>query len=205
MVFPTRSLVAALALFVGFGSSIQWLLADDQGAEVLYRRIGTCLRDRDISTAAASFAEMERSFPKHNRTGCAALYVAQIYLAAHENEHAEKFLRQAIEQYPTCRYGDGVQVGAYATYMLAELMLQQGRTQEGEKLRRQIVDQYPQAVDHRGRPLVSLIRTDKRVPGVPPKATLRTLQFTLYDAFGRQVRSSDYHGRPLLIEFGACW
>ncbi|MHC4353278.1 MAG: carboxypeptidase regulatory-like domain-containing protein [Planctomycetota bacterium] len=31
------------------------------------------------------------------------------------------------------------------------------------------------------------------------------LEFTLYDAFGRQVRSQDYKGVPVFLEFGACW
>ena len=36
-------------------------------------------------------------------------------------------------------------------------------------------------------------------------ATAETLQFDLHDAQGRQVRSQDYKGRPLFLEFGACW
>jgi len=31
------------------------------------------------------------------------------------------------------------------------------------------------------------------------------LQFRLFDAFGREVRASDYRGSPLLIVAGACW
>jgi len=31
------------------------------------------------------------------------------------------------------------------------------------------------------------------------------LQFSLPDAFGRQVRSQDYKGVPIFLEFGACW
>ena len=31
------------------------------------------------------------------------------------------------------------------------------------------------------------------------------LEFTLYDAFGRKVRSQDYKGVPIFLEFGACW
>ncbi len=31
------------------------------------------------------------------------------------------------------------------------------------------------------------------------------LSFELPDVFGRQVRSSDYAGTPVLITFGACW
>lgn len=31
------------------------------------------------------------------------------------------------------------------------------------------------------------------------------LRFELNDAFGREVRSADYAGVPLFLEFGACW
>ena len=33
----------------------------------------------------------------------------------------------------------------------------------------------------------------------------QTLEFQLHDAWGREVRSQDYKGRPLFLEFGACW
>ena len=32
-----------------------------------------------------------------------------------------------------------------------------------------------------------------------------TLEFRLHDAMGREVQSQDYRGRPLFLEFGACW
>ncbi len=31
------------------------------------------------------------------------------------------------------------------------------------------------------------------------------LEFRLHDASGREVRSQDYKGRPIFLEFGACW
>lgn len=31
------------------------------------------------------------------------------------------------------------------------------------------------------------------------------IEFSLSDAFGRQVRSQDYKGVPVFLEFGACW
>lgn len=31
------------------------------------------------------------------------------------------------------------------------------------------------------------------------------LEFALHDAFGREVRSQDYQGVPIFLEFGACW
>jgi hypothetical protein len=31
------------------------------------------------------------------------------------------------------------------------------------------------------------------------------IEFRLQDATGREVRAEDYKGRPLFLEFGACW
>jgi len=31
------------------------------------------------------------------------------------------------------------------------------------------------------------------------------IEFQLHDVQGREVRSQDYKGRPLFLEFGACW
>jgi hypothetical protein len=33
----------------------------------------------------------------------------------------------------------------------------------------------------------------------------RAIEFQLQDTMGREVRAQDYHGRPLFLEFGACW
>ena len=32
-----------------------------------------------------------------------------------------------------------------------------------------------------------------------------TIEFRLHDSWGREVRSQDYKGRPIFLEFGACW
>jgi hypothetical protein len=31
------------------------------------------------------------------------------------------------------------------------------------------------------------------------------IEFQLQDSMGREVRAQDYKGRPLFLEFGACW
>lgn len=36
-------------------------------------------------------------------------------------------------------------------------------------------------------------------------AQAEMLTFDLHEAQGRRVRSQDYKGRPLFLEFGACW
>ncbi len=32
-----------------------------------------------------------------------------------------------------------------------------------------------------------------------------SLEFSLTDSYGRQVKSQDYAGVPIFLEFGACW
>jgi hypothetical protein len=34
---------------------------------------------------------------------------------------------------------------------------------------------------------------------------VRAIEFQLQDSMGREVRAQDYQGRPLFLEFGACW
>ncbi len=33
----------------------------------------------------------------------------------------------------------------------------------------------------------------------------RAIEFQLQDTMGREVRAQDYRGRPIFLEFGACW
>jgi hypothetical protein len=33
----------------------------------------------------------------------------------------------------------------------------------------------------------------------------KTLEFELFDSYGRKVSSQDYKGVPVFLEFGACW
>jgi TolA-binding protein len=103
--------------------------------------------------ARASLNEMIQKYPDMNRTGCAVLYMGQMS----QGEEQEKYLRRAIEEFSDCFYGDGVQVGAYARYRLAEVLEQQGKKVEAEALRMQIRQEYPDAVDHRGARLADLM------------------------------------------------
>ena len=59
---------------------------------------------------------MIKKYPDINRTGCATLYVAQ----RSQGDERAKYLQDCIEEYNDCLYGDGVQVGAYARFLLAE-------------------------------------------------------------------------------------
>ncbi|MDD5727338.1 MAG: tetratricopeptide repeat protein [Victivallales bacterium] len=93
-------------------------------------------------------------YPRANRTGCAVLYLGQFSSTGKEQKN---YLKQAIDKYADCFYGDGVQVGAYAKFYLASIYQRQGKKTEAEKLYQEILDKYPNAIDHRAYSLSSLI------------------------------------------------
>ena len=47
--------------------------------------------------------------------------------------------------------------------------------------------------------------TESRPPAIDPNAEVARLDFTLKDMNGREVRLSDFKGRPLVINFWATW
>jgi len=94
-----------------------------------------------------------KNYPTSNRAGCAKLYVAQ----TSKGESRLTSLRECIEKYNDCFYGDGVQVGAYARFLLAEDYRNQGEERKAA-LYSEIRSRYPDALDHRGNPLVDGIK-----------------------------------------------
>jgi DNA repair exonuclease SbcCD ATPase subunit len=108
--------------------------------------------------ATESLQAMIKKYPDINRTGCAVLYVGQ----RSEGEQRVKYLRDCIEKYNDCFYGDGVQVGVYARFLLAEYYKSKGQTNDAEQLFNEIRTKYPEAVDHSGRLLVESIKTQGR-------------------------------------------
>ncbi|HZR19131.1 MAG TPA: hypothetical protein VFE51_17725 [Verrucomicrobiae bacterium] len=105
--------------------------------------------------AAESLQTMIKKYPDINRTGCAMLYVAQ----RSEGEQRAKYLRDCIEKFNECFYGDGVQVGAYARLLLADYWQSKGEKENAETLYSEIKSQYPNAVDHGGNLLINGIKT----------------------------------------------
>ncbi len=92
-------------------------------------------------------------YPDMNRTGCAILYMAQWA----KGDEQKKLLEDAIAKHGDCMYGDGVQVGAYARFYLAEVYDEAGQKDKARVLYDEIRKQYPLAVNHRGVPLPQLI------------------------------------------------
>jgi len=96
--------------------------------------------------AQQSLRTLVTKYDSANRTGCAVLYLGQMS----EGDNAENYLKQAVADFDDCWYGDGVQVGAYARFLLACRYDQSGRKDEAAKLFRELLDKYPDAIDHRG-------------------------------------------------------
>lgn len=110
-------------------------------------------RDWNSAPARASLEKLTREYPKANRTGCALLYLGQMA----SGDDKERYLRQAIDGYGDCLYGNGVQVGAYARFHLAMYYLRDGKKNKAEALFEEIRRDYPDAIDHRGNQLADIM------------------------------------------------
>jgi hypothetical protein len=108
--------------------------------------------------AADSLQTMIKKYPGVNRTGCAVLYVAQMS----QGDERAKNLQACIEKYNDCMYGDGVQVGVYARYLLAQDLRSKGDTKKADELFNEIKTQYADAVDHSGNLLLDHLKTDSK-------------------------------------------
>jgi TolA-binding protein len=102
--------------------------------------------------AADSFATLLKKYPDNDRVGCALLYIAQ---RAHGDERI-KDLQECIDKYSDCIYGDGVEVGAFARYLLAKEYSSKGDTKQAAALAEDIKNKYTDAIDHGGNLLVDL-------------------------------------------------
>ena len=110
-------------------------------------------RQWDSPESQASLKQLIGKYPKANRTGCALLYLGQMA----SGQEKEQYLEQAIANFGDCYYGDGVQVGAYARFHLANHRMETGRAGEAAVLFDEIRNDYPDAVNHKGRLLKDLM------------------------------------------------
>src|SRR5262245_55245650 len=100
--------------------------------------------------ASEALQTLLKNYPTSNRAGCAMLYVAQ----SSEGDNRLRSLRECIEKYNDCFYGDGVQVGAYARFLLAEDLMNKGEQEKAAAFYSEIRTRYPDALDHHGNLLV---------------------------------------------------
>ncbi len=106
--------------------------------------------------ATESLQTMIKKYPDINRTGCATLYVAQ----RSQGEERTKYLQECIEKFNDCFYGDGVQVGAYARFLLAQDYRGQGEQEKAAALYIEIKTKYPDAIDHSDKLLAETIKAE---------------------------------------------
>jgi TolA-binding protein len=130
-------------------------------AETLYQVANKSWRSPE---AKASLEQMVKKYPKFNRTGCAVLYLGQYA----QGEAREKYLKQAVDDFSDCFYGNGVQVGAYARYLLGHYYRDSGDVEKGNALLKEVVDKYPTAVTHKGDQLAKIAKQDM-ASSPPPK------------------------------------
>lgn len=107
--------------------------------------------------AVESLQAMIKKYPDLDRTGCAVLYLADMS----KGDERAKYLQDCIDQYNDCFYGDGVQVGVYARFLLAGDYKSSGERQKAEALFSVIKTKYPDAIDHSGKLLVDSIKAGK--------------------------------------------
>ena len=117
-------------------------------AEALYQVANKNWRTPE---AKQSLEQMVAKFPDVNRTGCAVLYLAQYS----RGEEQERLLKEAIEQYGDCFYGNGVQVGAYARLLLGGYYQQNGKEDLAKQQFDELRQKFPDAIGHRGESLVA--------------------------------------------------
>jgi TolA-binding protein len=120
-------------------------------AETLYQTMNKNWRSDDGKAALKSLVD---KYPDANRTGCAELYLGQV---SDDNEKVEH-LQNAIDKHSDCMFGDGVQVGAYARYLLALYNKEKGENAKAESLLSEVRKDYPDAIDHRGNLLMDQTR-----------------------------------------------
>ena len=68
--------------------------------------------------------------------------------------HEIAYFKQAIADYGDCFYGDGVQVGALARFLLGRVYLDNAKADNAKALFDEIRNGYPDSIDHNGNSLV---------------------------------------------------
>jgi len=124
-------------------------------AEQLYQLAN---RKWGSTEATESLQTMIKKYPEINRTGCAVLYVAQ----NSKGDDRAKYLQDCIQKFNDCFYGDGVQVGAYARFLLATDYLREGEKEKAAALYREIKTAYSDAIDHNGNLLLDSIKAESK-------------------------------------------
>jgi len=113
-----------------------------------------------------SLKELISKYSSANRTGCALLYLGQMSTGDEQVD----YLQRVINGFSDCFYGDGVQVGAYARFVLFHRYKKDGENEKAEKLADEIKTLYPDSINHRKKSLVALLKHDEVVEALNQKA-----------------------------------
>ncbi len=156
--------------------------------------------------AMDSLKKLVEKYTKANRTGCAVLYLGQMSVG----EKKETYLKQAIRDFGDCYYGDGVQVGAFARFCLANYYREQGKEESAIALFDEIRNNYPNAITHQGKSLKEEIQRLTRDRQPPDWQTLLTPEQKQYVAWDERSGVSDYDPKRYEVgdkrnEFEAKW
>ncbi len=103
--------------------------------------------------AVAAMEKLVNDYPDLNRTGCATLYLGQMT----QGPEKVDYLNLAMTDFADCYYGDGVNVGAYATFQLACHHHSQGEYDQAQALFDTIRNDHPDAINHQGRALTEVL------------------------------------------------
>ncbi len=96
-----------------------------------------------------------KKYPGFNRTGCALSELAR--MSEITSPETEQYYKECIQKYDDCYWGDGVQVGPFARFFLANCYKNTGQNDKAEALYTEIKDNYPDSIDHSGQLLVDLM------------------------------------------------
>jgi serine/threonine protein kinase len=124
-------------------------------------------RNSGLPKGSEKLEALIKKYPDVNRAGCAMLDVAE----GAQGEERARYLQDCIEKYSDCFYGDGVQVGAYARFLLAGDYRSKGEEKKAAALCSEIKAKYADAVDHRGNLLVDSIQASPSPAAGRPEAT----------------------------------
>jgi hypothetical protein len=164
IVEPLKAQQAADTRRKGFREKFDKKMADDRAkysteqlreAESLYQ---VANQKWGTPEANESLQNLIKKYPDINRTGCALLYVAQ----KSEGDARMKYLEDCIQKFADCFYGDGVQVGAYARFLLAHDYQSRGDSVKADALFAELKTAYPEAIDHSGRLLADSLKADQK-------------------------------------------
>ena len=160
MMAPVKAQQAAADRQKALGQKFAQRMAQDQqkytqeqlrDAENLYQ---TANQKWGTLEASNSLRAMIEKYADLDRTGCAVLYLAQMS----KGDDRAGYLQDCIDKYNDCFYGDGVQVGVYARFLLAQDCRSNGERAKADALFNEIKAKYPDAIDHSGKLLVDQIK-----------------------------------------------